>query len=295
MSHPDTLILLQALSDTWLDLPGLVGVNWPLLETGLIDLLERLRAQRDPDQESMLRWQVMVQLRPYPAAFDCVQRRMDELTFGAGEAFSKGLFRPEDGPSATTQSKSAGPVGTVTRYTDIQLPARVQVDRRFSLIVALTIMPSPDSADAQPVQAGVGQKVRVVLSPAGALEVVGEREKELRVEAERDSDPVVFYLRAKQAGLHSLGLEFWVGRQLVATSRHSVEAVVEAVTEIPSRPAGQPIQAGKEPRRIPTWSCASPPRATNALRPALRGRALRLGARRAPAHQSRNLPLLADP
>jgi len=32
MSHPDTRILLQALSDTWLDLPGLVGVDWPLVE-----------------------------------------------------------------------------------------------------------------------------------------------------------------------------------------------------------------------------------------------------------------------
>ena len=111
MSHPDTLILLQALSDTWLDLPGLVGVDWPLLENGLTDLLERLRAERDPDQEDLLRWQVMVQLRPYPAAYDRVQRRMDKLTFGEGEAFSKGLFRPEDGPSATTQSELTGPRG----------------------------------------------------------------------------------------------------------------------------------------------------------------------------------------
>lgn len=244
MSHPDTLILLQALSDTWPELPGLVGVDWTQLETGLADLLERLSAERDPDQEAILRWQVMVKLRPYQAAFDRVQRRMDKLTVRSGSV-SKGPIELYKWRSLTAQASTAELAGVVTRYTDIHLPARVQVDRRFSLIVGLTITPSPDSADAQPVHAGVGQSVRVVLAPAGALEVVGEREKELRVEAERDSDPVVFYLRAKQAGSHSLGLEFWVGSQIVATSRHSVEAVVEAVTEIPSRPAGQPIQAGK--------------------------------------------------
>ena len=255
--HIDPLI--EIILQLWDELPRIMGERWPAAEPMLALFL--IRHDDAPDVETRNR--TVVEFEDWldeqePGLLAFLEERMEAEKQKKGGAYSldsRGAYDQimasiragalESAMAEVAQSRDVTPLETsVTRYTDIQLPARVQVDRRFSLIVGLTITPSPDSADAQPVQAGVGQIVRVVLTPAGALEVVGEREKELRVEAERDSDPVVFYLRARQAGLHSLGLEFWVGRQLVATSRHSVEAVVEAVTEIPSRPAGQPIQAG---------------------------------------------------
>ncbi len=236
--------MLQAIEQLWPELPNLIGDDWPQVMALLLPLLEQMR--RDPANASVPAAQIMALFAQHGEAYIRLVRAIQDLyeamelagikgvTFGVQEA----LPPPPPAPPPPT------PALPVTRYTDIQLPARVQVGQRFAVIAGLTMAPSADSASAQPLAAPAGQVVRVVVAPSAGLEVLGVRARGLRVQADRDSDPAVFYLRATSAGVHDLGIEYWIDSQLVASSRHSIEAVAEATVELPSRPAGQAIEPG---------------------------------------------------
>jgi len=230
--------MLQAIASLWPELPALVGSDWPQFEAQLTPLLAQAKA--DPANAALPLAQIMALFEQYHDAHMRLIFAMNKLITDAEQASIKGWTHG----GATFEESASPPAAPITRYTDIQLPARVQVDRRFAIVVGLTVTPSPDSADVQPVAAPAGQVVRVVLAPSAGLELLGERARDLRMEAERDSDPAVFYLRANAVGRHDLGIEFWLGSQIVASSRHSIEAVAEAVVEITSRPASQAIQPG---------------------------------------------------
>jgi hypothetical protein len=250
--------LIELILRLWNDLPFVVGDGWPAVKPILAVLLGDYKDA--PDDEA--RHRAVMALEDWlaveaPDLLDYLEAKMEAeaQTKGIGYLGGRGVYEqilaniqaeaPAAGLDYGVQAKDAGPTAPlVTRYTDIQLPARVQVNRRFAVIVGLTVAASPDSATVQPVTAPVGQAVRVVLAPSPGLELLSARARELRVEAERDSDPAVFFLRATAKGRHDLGIEFWIQGQLVASSRHSVEGVDEAVVEIPGRPAGQAIQPG---------------------------------------------------
>ncbi len=221
--------MIQAIEQLWPDLPALVGDDWPQFLAALLPWLEQARL--DPANATILCAQIMALFARYDDAHTRLVLAMQDLIKAAEQEHVKGVvFGPQD---------AAQPV---TRYTDIQLPAQVQVNRRFAVVVGLTVQPSPDSAQAQPVTVPAGQVVRVVLAPSAGLEVLGQRVKALRIEAERDSDPAVFFLRAVAEGVHDLGVEFWIEGQIVASSRHSIAALAQPVVEIPARPASQAIE-----------------------------------------------------
>lgn len=222
--------LMQAIEQLWPELPDLIGADWPQIANVLLPLLEQLR--RDPANAAAPAAQIMALFVQHGEAHIRLIMAMQDLIQAAEMESIKGVTL---GPQQADQP--------VTRYTDIQLPARVQAARRFAVIVGLTMAPSDDSADVQPISARAGQAVRVVLAPSPGLELLGPAMRELRVEAERDSDPAVFFLRAVE-GQHDLGIELWSEGQLAASSRHSITALAEAVVESPARPASQPIEAG---------------------------------------------------
>ena len=224
--------LLQAIEQLWPELPALISDDWPQFMAALLPLLEQMR--RDPANASVPAAQIMALFAQHGEAHIRLILARQDLIEAAEMESIKGMTLV--GPQQPDQP--------VTRYTDIQLPARVQAARRFAVIVGLTMAPSADSADVQPITALAGQAVRVVLAPSPGLELLGPAMRELHVEAERDSDPAVFFLRAASEGRHDLGIEFWSEGQLVASSRHSITAMDLAVVEIPARPASQPIEPG---------------------------------------------------
>ena len=243
--------LIEIIARLWPHLPFVLGEErWLAVKATLAAYL----TSHDDAPDAEARHRVVVELKDWlDEEAPNLRAWLDEQM--AAEALSKGFMLGGRGvyelmmadiragvlESAMAVDAQPAPI---TRYTDIQLPAQVQAGRRFAVIVGLTVTPSPDSAAAQPVAALAGQVARVVVAPSAGLEVLGERMRELSVEAERDSDPAVFYLRANAVGRHDLGIEFWLEGQIAASSQHSIEAVAEAVVEIPSGPASQAIQPG---------------------------------------------------
>ncbi len=207
----------------------------------VLELLEQIA--HDPGSLPVRQAQLLQQLRAYPELAAVVR----EWLHTAGAATlptTRGPLPSKDIESAL-ESLSVGadePTPTVTRYTDIELPAQVQIAQRFPLIVGLTVAPSPDSADAQQFDAPLGAEIQCMVTPGPALEVVNRRMQPLIVAAE-DSQPVVFYLRAIAAGDHQLQIDFWYNGQIIASSTQGIQAVDVAVTSQASHRAGPPLVA----------------------------------------------------
>jgi hypothetical protein len=238
MTPNDVLATLLAL---WPRLPALAGPDWPRLYWQLVDLLRAYAAAGDEDARAAVIIDVMRLLANVPA----IKVAWSEATAEAAQVPIRDM--PRDGSFLlSSAAKLIHAVdeevaallssATVTRYTDIGALGRVQVGRRFPITVGLTVKPSPDSARVTEVQLAPGQVVRVVIT-ATDLEVIGERVKEIVVEAERDSEPALFFLRAADPGLHPLVLDFWANGQIVATYQHSVVAVEAEVEEGTRQPA----------------------------------------------------------
>ena len=124
---------------------------------------------------------------------------------------------------------------SVTRYTDIVAPAAVTVKTRFPLIVGLTSAPAVDTPDAQAIEAPVGAAIQVVITSAD-FEVIGERAKPIIIQAEVDSEPAVFYLRAPKAVVGTVLIDFWYAGQIVASNKRTIKTQAE-VTAATSEPA----------------------------------------------------------
>jgi hypothetical protein len=250
---PDIRIdpLIETIARLWRDLPFVLGEErWLAVKATLAAYLTRYDGAPDAERKH----RVVVELEDWlDEETPTLRAWLDEQM--AAEAQIKGGLMGGRGVYELMMADIRGRVfesamavdaqpAPVTRYTDIQLPARVQVGQRFAVIVGLSMAPSPDSAHALPIIALAGQMVQVVLAPSPGLEMLSARALRLLVHAERDSHPAVFYLRATAEGRHDLGIEFWIEGQLVASSRHSITALDQAVVEIPARPASQPIEAG---------------------------------------------------
>lgn len=229
MSHPDTLILLQAVSDVWPELPVLVGADWPRFQSELTGLLEQLRAENDPDQEALLRWQVLYRLRPYPAALERVNQRQNGLTTRGGPS-SKGLVPDYGWRSVVTTAESVRS-GPVTRYTDIACPRRVWVGTpRVSVVVRLTVARPAFSAAVQALTLDPAQPVRVSIQAPG-FTVLSQPVQPMDILPEADSAPVVFDLQPQRVGHTTLTFDFVQGNQLVGVATAPLEITAFEVIE----------------------------------------------------------------
>jgi hypothetical protein len=139
----------------------------------------------------------------------------------------------------TTTAEAAPPLPpaveqTVTRYADVLAPTQVRIAQRFAIIVGLTTSPAPGDDGAQAMTVQVGQPVQVVLStaePTDVLEVLGDRIKPLTVQADKASEPAVFYLLAHQPGSYIVQIDYWYGGQIVATYQRTVAATPDPVPD----------------------------------------------------------------
>lgn len=229
--------------------------EWSDLRLQLLALVEEMA--RNPARFPIIQAQLLQLLQEQPELFTLVK------------AWLRGAHTPDlpyvtRGSSPLTQAAELGSTASVafgldpvepaaavvTRYTDIDLPAQVQVAQRFPLIVGLTVAPSPDSADAKPVAAPVGAEIQCAITPGPNLVVLGDRVKALTVMA-GDSAPALFYLRATAIGDLQVTIDFWHEGQIGASSTHLIRAVAETVTVQANHRAGPPLTTTGEKAPYP--------------------------------------------
>jgi hypothetical protein len=245
--NPETTI--AELLRLWPRLPDLAGVRWPAMYWQLVDLLRAFRRAEDNQQRAGVAIRVQRLLASVPevraawAAEDAVLLRGGDVITRSGT-----FAAPATGDDVWAAVDDLLQAPAVTRWTDVLAPGRVQTGQRFSVIVGLTCQEGEDG-QGKPMSVLPGQTVRVVLS-ATELEVIGSRAKELRVLADRDSDPVVFFVRAPQPGSYRAMLDFWVDQHVAASVSYVVDAV-EAPAE-PSAATTQPdVLVPVGPARVP--------------------------------------------
>ena len=192
---PDLQKLRRVIELLWPELPDLLAENWPKFQAQLLAYLEQ--SDQQPGHAGIYRAFILRLFGDYRPAHE---RLLELLNPGSTkEAFTvRGLERNQLPNAASLGLESTNT--TVTRYTDIVAPVRVPLNQRFPLIVGLTCAPMSDSSSAQAIEAPVGAAIRVVLTSA-ALEVIGERVKEVVVQEKTDSEPAVFYLRAQHLAI----------------------------------------------------------------------------------------------
>ena len=240
MPHPDSHLLLQAIGDVWPQMVELVGPDWSTLRLRLADLLSQLERVDDPDAEALLRYQVVLALRPYPAALRTLLDRQDQLRTRGGDTGQSYIVRWTEVAQAEAKSVLPSPV---TRYTDITCPRRVWVIYgRIAVTVGLTVDPSQFSAVAEELRLHETTPVRVRIAAPG-FQVLGAAEQEIAVRADADSPPVVFYLHPEEVGHTSVSFDFSQQGNPLGTASVPVEITdhqVEAVSELRS---GQTLHA----------------------------------------------------
>ena len=216
----------QAIVLLWPELPALVGDDWPHFERELQTYLAQLAT--DAEQTEIIYDQIRLLFFDYEAAD---ARLIELLAQDNRETLSfttKGLALLNSVPP------------TVTRYTDIVAPPAVAVQTRFPLIIGLTRTPAADAPDAQAIATPVGAAIQVVITSAD-FEVIGERVKQLVVQAEADSEPAVFYLRASQVGMGTVMIDFWYGGQIVASNKRAIKAQAELAVITNEHITAQPL------------------------------------------------------
>jgi hypothetical protein len=120
----------------------------------------------------------------------------------------------------------------VTRYTDISAPRRLAPGRRSVITVRLTCAPLTAGPETKAVPVLLTQMVEIYLQASGKdLEVEGESVRQLRVEPDRDSESVVFYLTTLRAGATIMRLDFLQAGQMEATVKLPIEVSAELGSE----------------------------------------------------------------
>jgi len=237
---------ITALLHLWPDLPQEMGQAWPSLYWQLLDLLRRFERAADEEEKATVALDVLRVVRTLPGGIEALRaaqppevlhwedrtgplRGEEPLGPLRGEGGSKGLFTPEalfpplSGATPALDAVLHPP--TVTRYTDIYAPDRVQVGQRFPIIVGLTRAPTDAGEEGAAIQVELEQRIRVVVTPLGP-ELLSERAKELRV-TEEDSEPVVFFLKAVEDGRQRVMVDFWFESELLTSTTRVFQAVPE--------------------------------------------------------------------
>lgn len=219
MLHPDTVLLQRALADIWEELPALVGSDWHAVGPKLFDLREQLRLADDPDQETLLRYLVIIALRPYPSATQRLVERQEQLRQRSALPDLDYGIR-----SAEPQPKGIQPVASpVTRYTDIACPRRVWIDApRVTVVVRLTVALPASSAAVQALTLEPDQPVWVRLKAPGFI-MLNPPIQTMDIPANSDSSPIVFDLRPEHTGHTTLTFDFYQGGQPAGTATVPVE------------------------------------------------------------------------
>lgn len=207
--------IIEALFTVWDELPDALGEDWPAFHARIEQLLLRLHHANDSAQRSSAASDLILAVREFPEARRRMHAVVQELASGRGGATRSGGAPESLLPAARGNWTDwvarlfhrAAPQ-PVERYADVTAPKQLPVGQRGTVTVRLTQLPNADSAIAQPMIVEPGQTVEITLiDPTGELEIEDET-RELKIKADKDSEPVTFYIRGHQPGQRRLNLEF---------------------------------------------------------------------------------------
>lgn len=242
MSLPPSIRALLALWPT-LSQEEAIGAEWPSLYWRIVDLLRRFQQAVDKEEQARVAITVTRLLRTLPGGIEMLKQVRQTGPSTRLVEFAEAEVRGVTSlPLAPVEIESVLSPPTVTRYTDIYGPARTVVGERFPIIVGLTRAPT-DDREATAIQAQLNQLIRVVLTPRGP-ELLSEPGKSLRVEAGKDSEPVVFYLRAVRSGTQSVLIDFYSQSHLLASVTHTLTAQEGGETAAPAKLPAQALHWG---------------------------------------------------
>lgn len=227
--QPATLI--HTLVDCWDDIPRLVGASWAQLFPQVAALAAALRHTSDPGRQASLTMQLALLFKDHPPVADRLRKAL--------ETSPRRSHADRDQPSAIPDWSAAldglgerlnSPL--VIRYTDIWAPRHLPPGQRGAITVRLTCAPVAVSAAPQAVSARLAQTIEVYLHVHdGDFEVEGGPVRQLRVEPNRDSETVVFFLTALRAGDTSMRLDFRQTSQTLTTVELPINISTESALE----------------------------------------------------------------
>lgn len=239
---PDTIAALLVL---WPELPRLAGAEWPRLYWRLLDLLREWE-QADDEGRAAVSLHLLDLLRRWPQGVETLRRvraRHLRVTRQGDLFLSKDTAEVKaDETDLTARLNNILHPTPVIRYTDIYAPAATVVGERFPIIVGLTRNPQ-EGQEAAAIQSRLNELIRVVLTPRGP-ELLSEPVKTLRVER-GESEPVVFYLRAVQAGPQSVVIDFYSPTHFLTAVTHTLTAEETGVVSRPGKLPAGPLDLGQ--------------------------------------------------
>jgi hypothetical protein len=241
--------IISALAANWKSLADEFAPAWP---DGYWRLRDLLRAYLDAAQDTQradIGRRVLKEVQRAPAEFQAIVKRNlsalqkeDERRRQQGEDARAG--EADSVQRARAEAMRALAQEVVTRYTDVQAPAQVQVGKRFAVIVGLTRAPADDAQDPQALQVELNKLIKVVLTPRPPLESLGEQTRTLHIRPNQDSEPAVFYLRARESGPQGILIDFYSSQALLISQTISLEAVEEGVAEALTKYASASLRVG---------------------------------------------------
>lgn len=248
MRIPETVAALLTL---WPDLPAKTGPDWPRLYWRLIDLLRRFAQATGDEERSYISLMLLSELRTLPDGIEVLRRvrkaelritRSGHLYLGTAGDASPDDARPDDTTLREQMMHLLNPP-VVRRATDVHAPTRVEINKRFPIIVGLTRVASDGETAQTVIQSRLNQLIRVVLTPEDGLELLTEPTKTLQV-TEGDSEPVVFYLRAVRIGHQSVVIDFHAGSDLLTSITHRLVAAEDRSDATPHKLPARGLSIG---------------------------------------------------
>lgn len=241
--------IIRAVLDLWDELPSLVGPDWANLYPRIEAILDRLREASESDRALAVA-DLKVAFQPYPTVHELLRERtatyrdwnpnsydQGDGTRGADETGWRGF--------ETEVEQRLDPTA-VTRYTDVIAPRRLPLGHRRAVVVGLTRTPAADGgAEAKPLVVRTSQLLEVHLhSPSPDLEILGEPVRRLRVHADADTEPAVFYVKGSQPGDHRLVLDFRQSGASVGSLSILLEVVADERREEQQTLTAAPLDLG---------------------------------------------------
>ena len=232
--------IISALEEIWPELPALAGAAWPWLEPRLRALVAEYKAASDDEGRARASARIQLLLEAQaPGAL----APLDEMVAARDDNWlAKGIHAL--GLERLARRGAAPPAGVpITRYTDITAPRRLALGQRGVITVGLTRAPAPDSRQVDELSLLAGPvEVHLQAFPAD-FEILGTSVRSLVVEPDRDSEPVVFYIRGAGAGAKKLWLDFRQGGVLIGTARVTIQVVADAAAETDGTESVQSLAA----------------------------------------------------
>jgi hypothetical protein len=227
--------LLRAIETLRLDLPDVVGADWPEFQIQLNAYLDQF--QQNPERAPILRAQILALFgsqRPAHQRLIELIAQYREETSGSKSASERGVRR--DLPQTTELAGER----RVTRYTDIVCPRRVWVNSsRISVVVRLTVKPPAYSAAVEEMSLREELPVQVRIE-APLFEILNAPRQEMTILPDHDCAPVVFDLRPLQVGHTDITFDFFQNGNPVGVATVVVEVtpyeIAEGAESRPTRP-----------------------------------------------------------